>query len=157
MQLDVAGIGIDRQMRAARSDVDHRISHIRGFATGRQPQQGGVAGPGGVHGVVVEMQRALAIEILVAAVAAIVDDLAVAGVLVLDEQVAVDESRVVAGIVPQFDVVGLDQIELTVARLDPVVTDHGAGRTVLEVVAAAAGAQRAVAVVLEDDAQALGI
>jgi len=137
--------------------VDHRVAHVRRLVLGGEPQQGRVAAARGDHRVVVEEERALAVPALVAAIAAVVDDLAVAGAVGLDEDVAVDEGLTVAGVVAQLGMVGLHQVELAVAALDPVVADHGARRAVLEVVAAAAVAQRSIAIGLEADAQALGV
>jgi len=54
-------------------------------------------------------------------------------------------------------VLGVDQVELAVAVLDPVVADDQPGRAVLEVVAAAAGAQPAHAVELVGDVDRRGV
>ncbi len=140
-------------MSAARRHVDDVVPHVGALVVGGEPQERRVPGTGGDHGVLVEVERALAVDRLVAAVAAVVDDLTVARPVRLDQHVAVDPGVAVARVDDQRRVVlRVDEVELAVAALDPVVAHHRPDRPVLERVAVAAGAQRTEAVVLEDDA-----
>src|SRR5690606_20984400 len=86
-----------------------------------------------------------------AVVAAVMDDLAVARAVGLDQRVAVHVGAAVVGRLLDAAAVGLGQVELAVAALDPVVAHHAAGAAVFQVVAAGAAHQRAVAVVLVGD------
>ena len=85
-------------------------------------------------------------------------DLAIAGAVGLDQDVAVDEGLAVARVVDDDDrVLAVHQVELAVAGLDPVVAHHEARGAVLQVVAAGAGAERPETIPLKDDPQSGGV
>ncbi len=102
----------------------------------------------------IEIERALAVDAFVAAVAAIVHHLAVARTIRFYQYIAVDEGFPVVRVIDHGSrILAIHQIKLPVAGLDPVVAHHQPRRPVLEVVAFGPVSQRPQVVVLIDDAQ----
>src|SRR6185295_15445686 len=93
--------------------------------------------------VVVEVERALAIDLLDAAVATVVDHVGRADRAV-DQDVAVDEGGAVLWqlLEDRERLLGIDEVEGPAAALNAVVADDAAGRPVLERRTARALAQR---------------
>ena len=142
------------ELIAVVSGVNEIVTAVRRFIIRREPQQCRPANARRDDGVVMKVEFALAINGFIAAVAAVVDDLPVAGTVGFDQDVAVNERAAISRVLLERDtVLGIDEVELAVAALDPIVADHRAGRPILEVVAEAAHAQRAVSVVLKGDAR----
>jgi hypothetical protein len=147
-------VGVEhRQPISGRRHVEQVVANVRALVVGREPQQRRVPAAKRDDRVVEEVEDSLAVDLRGAAVAPIVDDLAVAGSVRLDQQIAVDEGLAVARMVHEHVAVfGVDQVELSVASLDPVVADDQTRRAILQVVAARARTQRPEAVRLVHDA-----
>jgi len=100
--------------------VDDVVPAVAALLLGRKPQPGGVAASGRNQGVVLQVKRSLAIDVLRAAVPSIINYLAVAGPVRLDKDVAVDKVRAIARVGGELHaVLGIHQVELPVAALDP--------------------------------------
>src|SRR5262249_12694748 len=135
-----------------RRGVDDVVPAVAPLGVRREPQQRRAVGPQRDDRVVVEIERALSVVGRRAAVAAVVADLPVAGRVRLDEDVAVDVGRAGAGGgADARAVLAVDEVELAVAALYPVVADDEARRAVLQVVASRARLERTEIVVLERD------
>ena len=86
-----------------------------------------------------EVEGAFSIVVCGAAVTTVVEDLAVALPIGLDEDVSIDKRAGIRGVVDQDGaVLGIDQVELPIPVFDPVVAHDEAGGAVLEIVSAAA-------------------
>ena len=73
------------------------------------------------------MKGALSIVVRRAAVTTVVEDLAVSLPIGLNEDVSIDKRAGIRGVVDQDGaVLGIDQVELPIAVLDPVVANHQA-------------------------------
>ena len=81
-----------REAVPGRGHKEEVVAAIARLVVGGETKQGRVAGAGGDDGVVIEVERPFAVDGGVAAVAAVMDDPAVAGAVGLEEQVPIDVS-----------------------------------------------------------------
>ena len=93
----------------------------------------------------------------VAGVSAILADLIVEAIILLEEDVSVDMGSPVAGVILNLRHGAIDEIEKAAPALDPIVANHGSCGAILKGVAAAFAGKRAEAVELKGDAQRFGV
>ncbi len=104
-----------------------------------------------------KIKGSLPVSRLVAGIAAVVDYLAVALAVALDEDIAINEGFAVERVAVKGRRTAVHKVELAVAIFYPVVADDCSGGAVFEVIAGASVAQRPEMIELEEDSESLGV
>ena len=121
---------------ATEAVVEEIVLGLDAFSIRRKAEESGAFGASGDDGIVEEVKRALAIPGELPAIAAVVDDLVIGGVVEFDERVIIDPRVAIGGVVAEFGgAFGIDEIESAVSAFDPIIADDETGASVLEIIA----------------------
>ena len=140
-----------RETGSSRRVVENIIPCVALLFICRQAHNDGRTGADRVKSVVIEVELALPVVGGRPAVAAVVDGLVVSAVL-LDQDVPVDKSlSIFRCVANDRAVLAIDEIEISISALDPIVPDNQAGGSIFEIHTRCSGTRRAESVVLECD------
>lgn len=121
---------------ATEAVVEEIILGFDAFSVGGEAEERGAFGASGDDGIMEEVKRALAIPGELPAIAAVVDDLVIGGVVEFDEGIIIDPRVAIGGVVAEFGgAFGIDEIESAVSAFDPIIADDETGASVLEIIA----------------------
>lgn len=127
------------------------------FVLAGKTNEGRVSFTSGDDSIEEEVQGAFAVGVEVSAVAAVVEDLPIALTLSFHKHISVDVGVEIIRSTGDFFVVTIDEIELSIAVFDPIVSNDSACGAVFQVVAQAPLTKGTVVVVFEGDPQAFGV
>ena len=121
---------------ATEAVVEEIVLGLDAFSIRRKAEESGAFGASGDDRIMKEVKRALAIPGELPAIAAVVDDLVIGGVVEFDERVIIDPRVAIGGVVAEFGgAFGIDEIEGAVSAFDPIIADDETGASVLEIIA----------------------
>ena len=121
---------------ATEAVVEEIVLGLDAFSIRRKAEESGAFGASGDDRIMKEVKRALAIPGELPAIAAVVDDLVIGGVVEFDERVIIDPRVAIGGVVAEFGgAFGIDEIESAVSAFDPIIADDETGASVLEIIA----------------------
>ena len=121
---------------ATEAVVEEIVLGLDAFSIRRKAEESGAFGASGDDRIMKEVKRALAIPGELPAIAAVVDDLVIGGVVEFDEGVIIDPRVAIGGVVAEFGgAFGIDEIESAVSAFDPIIADDETGASVLEIIA----------------------